>query len=173
MTEYPDDSPKPYSAEQLADIANSLGLGRNIENEAVRRVVGIARTLVSQKADKPPDFIKRQAVAAEEAAKHETALIRIYEKFPELGSAPAAARRAAFQIYFHKEHRGRAGRKPPDHVITALIQLYSVWHDVDSKRDFGKENFIHAALGPFGYDTENRAFDNHRKQALAIFNRKN
>jgi hypothetical protein len=176
MTEYPDDSPKPYTTAQLADIANALGLGRNIKHEAVRRVVGIARSLVSQQqqaANPQPGFLKWQAEAAAKAAKLEIALSKIYKRYPLLGSAAAARARAAFQIYEANKGNGRRGRKPPNHVITALIQLYAVWHDVNSRRDAGKEDFIRAALGPFGHSPEDRAFDNHRKQALATFKRKN
>jgi len=163
----------PYTVEQLLDIAESLGLGTKFKHEAVDRVVGIARTLGKQRADKQPDFIKRQAVAAKEASKLEFGLYKIYRIFPDLGSAAEALRRARSQIRFHNENKETTGRKPPDHIITALIQLYAVWRDLKGKQEAEKEKFIGAALNPLGYDTNGRAFDSHRKQALAILNRKN
>jgi hypothetical protein len=153
MKEYPDDSPEPYTIEQLADIANSLGLRRNIKHEAVRRVVGIARALESQQQPAQPGFIKWQAEAAAKAAELETELSKTYKRYPFLGSAAAARARAAFQTSLYEGNKGKArpGRKPPNHIITALIQLYAIWYDVTGKRDAGKENLIRAALGPFGY----------------------
>jgi len=162
---------EPYTTEQLTDIARTLGIGEDIKHESIRRIVGIARTFDSQQ--RFPSLVKARAAAALKASKLEERLIKIYRKHPELGSARGASLRAKFQNYLHEKNKGNRGRKQPNHAVTALIQLDAIWHEFNGNNRVGKEAFIGAALHPLGYNIDSRAFDSHRKEALAILNRKN
>lgn len=171
----PNGSPKPYTEEELAKLAEHLGISR--QHADAEYLVGIGRQFKVHEAEPPGGLLKeaiarerRDAETARSAAKALRELAALYQRPHGLRPLLAGDLEGMYLGRFLRDagvsdladrlekkafaRKAREGRPPDVHVTVAIMSLICLWQEHRPDRKTIAHGFIRDALEPLGYSPE-------------------